>query len=661
MRSRSTFALGLLALVLAWPAEGQLQHAPEAVQTLETLKNSLSQMRDAQGFWQGVVEADPSADVMPLILIREMGDDLGLQPGEADRLVNESIERILQRQENGVWPAYPGGPVSMDVTGMVLLGLEKGAGVSRTDERFSRAWNRFQKAGGMAALGGLNRMISGFGGILKPNDMPRIPVGLLSFPKTSAVNVFNLGFGRSGLIPLAIWRFYKNMEAKGRHMDPLDPERVRSAGGWFGHPYPHHSAQFWAQEGLGWILDHQQADGTWAGALQISYFNLLTLHTAQKLGVGDFRDVMRKAWRGLMGWRAKIPEGTTIQQSTVGPVMDTARILTALHEAPRAFGFWNNTETESSIDWLMSQQILKPGDWIALAPKALPGGWTFEPHNDFYPDADDTAMVLEALADAEPADSTGRINVVMARGLDWLLPLQNGDGGFPTWDRDTSFLFNLAVEHHVGGAPEVSDLSQSDITSRVIMALAKIRDLAPGSPRSKRLAGPIASACEFLEGKRMKVQGESLKLWRGEWMVDYLYGTSQATQALLKSGCWTLTQAAPYIRWLVSKQEDGGGWGESPESYPQMRYVHGKPTMTQTEFVLSTLLDYMGRVGETADPATMASVEGGIGYLLGRIGNEPNPYETEFTGVYVRGVWYGRYVILPHYEGVRVLGQYLSL
>ncbi len=64
--------------------------------------------------------------------------------------------------------------------------------------------------------------------------------------------------------------------------------------------------------------------------------------------------------------------------------------------------------------WLLDQQIAGKGDW-AQTVDAEPGGWCFEHANDFYPDVDDTAMVLMALAEqfaggdvAEPAAASRR-------------------------------------------------------------------------------------------------------------------------------------------------------------------------------------------------------------------------------------------------------------
>jgi len=50
-----------------------------------------------------------------------------------------------------------------------------------------------------------------------------------------------------------------------------------------------------------------------------------------------------------------------------------------------------------AAEWMLGKQILVSGDWQVKRPHVQPGGWAFQYGNDFYPDLDDTAMVLMAL------------------------------------------------------------------------------------------------------------------------------------------------------------------------------------------------------------------------------------------------------------------------
>lgn len=667
--------------------------AESAAATYAHLSQTLQTLQMDQGQWQGPIEADPSADIMPALLSHELGF-------QHANLAEETLQRVFGRQENGLWPAYPGGPASADVTAAIVIGLKHAGLVQEGDPRLAQAEKWLADQGGAEKqLGPLNRLILVFSGALPEDQAPGLSPNFLAFPQKFPVNAENIGFGRSGIIPFVIWEYYKDVERGIQPpAHPLDPARLQSAGAAFGHPFDapirlgtavreithgedhanfHDvmavgqamlptSPEFWAQEALGWTLAHQQPDGTWAGALQITYFSMFALTQAQKMGVGDFSKQIAKAWEGLMGWRVGIPEGMVIQQSTEGPVMDTARILTGYALAPQAEqATLDPARKQKALEWLLDHQIFEGGDWQRLAPKVQPGGWTFEYWNSPYPDCDDTGMVLESLVRSgqTPGIDAARVNNAIDRGLGWLLGLQNKDGGFPTWDRDTSGLFTWLINHpSIYSLPEVNDISQSDITSRVIRGLVAIRDLDPSSDRAKAIKKPLKKACHFLVKKRVKTSDTKLKLWQGEWMVNYTYGTAQSVSALLAAGYWDLGKAAPYIEWLISKQQSNGGWGESPESYPQKHYVEATPTLTQTEIVLDTLIEYEKARGGTDDlPSARAAIDAGIQYLVTRIGNDDFPREEEFTGVYVRGVWYGRYLILPHYEALRTLGMYLGL
>ena len=82
-------------------------------------------------------------------------------------------------------------------------------------------------------------------------------------------------------------------------------------------------------------------------------------------------------------------------QPCISPVWDTAIAMVSLEEAGMDPAHPSLIAAEG---WLLENQILGPGDWQVKNPNAEPGGWAFEFRNDFYPDVDDTAFVLMALA-----------------------------------------------------------------------------------------------------------------------------------------------------------------------------------------------------------------------------------------------------------------------
>src|SRR5262245_57282303 len=63
-----------------------------------------------------------------------------------------------------------------------------------------------------------------------------------------------------------------------------------------------------------------------------------------------------------------------------------------------AGGQESNAAMARASQWLFDREVRRRGDWSILNPHVEAGGWYFEYRNEFYPDVDDTAMVLMGLA-----------------------------------------------------------------------------------------------------------------------------------------------------------------------------------------------------------------------------------------------------------------------
>ena len=86
--------------------------------------------------------------------------------------------------------------------------------------------------------------------------------------------------------------------------------------------------------------------------------------------------------------------GTVRLQPCKSPVRDTAITLRSLAAAGLEPA---HRAARRAVDWLLEREVRRRGDWSKTVP-AEPAGWCFEYANEFYPDVDDTAMVLMALA-----------------------------------------------------------------------------------------------------------------------------------------------------------------------------------------------------------------------------------------------------------------------
>ena len=111
-----------------------------------------------------------------------------------------------------------------------------------------------------------------------------------------------------------------------------------------------------------------------------------------------------------------IEEDDTLRlQPCFSPVWDTALTLNALADAGPDDG--RAGRRARGVDWLLAREVRTPGDWSLTNPDLEPGGWFFEYRNGFYPDTDDTAMVLMALARTRALADAGRAGPAAERGV----------------------------------------------------------------------------------------------------------------------------------------------------------------------------------------------------------------------------------------------------
>ncbi len=276
-------------------------------------------------------------------------------------------------------------------------------------------------------------------------------------------------------------------------------------------------------------------------------------------------------------------------QPCFSPVWDTAIGAYALGEA----GYGNTPAMTRSADWLLDREIRRKGDWSVKRPHTEPSGWAFEFQNDWYPDIDDTAMVMLAFPHLQASNQKAQAETAK-RAIDWLLAMQSSDGGWAAFDVDN----NWEILTHVPFADHnaMLDPTCADITGRTLEALAA-NGFDRNHPACRR-------AIEYLI--RTQLADGS---WYGRWGVAYIYGTCFALRGLR---AMNEDDHEPYIQraneWLRSIQNPDGGWGESCASYDNELYTYEVSTPTQTAWALMGLM----AGGDTYS----SSVQYGIEYLV---------------------------------------------
>ncbi|HUB30479.1 MAG TPA: squalene--hopene cyclase [Terracidiphilus sp.] len=270
---------------------------------------------------------------------------------------------------------------------------------------------------------------------------------------------------------------------------------------------------------------------------------------------------------------SEMPEPTFRMTPCASPVWDTAQAVYALGEAgvPR-----NDPRMIKAADWLLSKEVRHKGDWAVKVRNTEPGGWYFEYNNEFYPDTDDTAQVLLALTKVDNPRERYQ-HQVSERAINWEFAMQCRNGGWGSFDKDnTKMIFQYIpfADHNA-----MLDPPTVDITGRMLEMLATY-----GYTRDDKR---VQKAIKFIFAEQ-----EPDGSWFGRWGVNYIYGTFLVLRGLEAIG---VDQHEPQVQqaaeWIRMVQNPDGGWGETCGSYddPDTRGV-GPSTPSQTAWALLGLL-----------------------------------------------------------------------
>jgi squalene-hopene/tetraprenyl-beta-curcumene cyclase len=294
------------------------------------------------------------------------------------------------------------------------------------------------------------------------------------------------------------------------------------------------------------------------------------------------------------------------------------------------------------LDWLLPLQELNvKGDWAFKRPAVRPGGWAFQYANPHYPDLDDTAVIVVALARAQKERGLPKFETPMARAREWIEGLQSRDGGWGAFDADNTheFLNNIPFADH--GA--LLDPPSPDLTGRCLSMLAQL-----GAAQE---SDAVRRGIDYLRHTQLP-DGS----WYGRWGVNYIYGTWSALCALNAVG---LPHDVPEIKraasWLIAIQNEDGGWGEDCLSYKldYRGYERTASTASQTAWALLGLM----AAGAVKHPA----VPRGIDYLLATQKPDGLWNERLYTGTGFPRVFYLRYHGYPKFFPLWALARYRNL
>ncbi len=628
---------------------GDRSLGPALDETIEAAVNWLAGRQAEDGHWAFELEADATIPSEYILLNHFLGD--------IDADVEEKLAAYLRSTQgrHGGWPLYHDGDFDVSATVKAYYALKlTGEDVSAPHMKLAR--EAVLAHGGAAKCNVFTRTALALFGQVPWRAVPVMWVEALLLPKWSPLNIYRVSYwSRTVMVPLMVVVALRPLARNPRQIDirelfVVPPEQERH---YFTNPTGHWLGEFMLvadrllrvlfeplrpgffkrlaiRKAMDFVTDRLNGvDGL--GAIFPAIANTIMAFDALAYphDQSEFANA-REALRRLL----ILKDDFGYCQPCVSPVWDTGLASHALLEADVT---GQDSIASRATEWLCDRQILDVvGDWSTNRGNLRPGGWAFQYRNDYYPDIDDTAVVVMALDRAD----CSKYRAAIERGAEWVIGMQSQNGGWGAFDADNEYrlLEHIPFADHNA----LLDPPTADVTARCVGMLVQL-----GYDRSNQA---VTRGLEYL--KRDQYEDGS---WFGRWGTNYIYGTWSVLCAFNAAGGEDLQPLIDKaVVWLKSRQHPDGGWGEDCASYWEHRKNEvKKSTPTQTAWALLALM--------RADEVESTSVRRGIDYLLGAPREGGEWKEQYFNAVGFPRVFYLHYHGYNAYFPLWALARYRSL
>jgi squalene-hopene/tetraprenyl-beta-curcumene cyclase len=579
--------------------------------------------------------------------------------GEVDaQLQRRCVRHILKRQlPEGGWNIYHGGPSEINASVKAYFAL-KLAGCSVDAPFMQEARATIMRLGGIPQMNTFSKLYLALLGVFPWKYLPAIPVEMVLLPGWAPFQIYKMSsWSRAMLLPLSIINHFKPTrvlpgEKQLHELYPLGTEQAdlrlpRSETFWTWRNFflrLDDTLKFLQPLRLGllrrraleaaerWMLERIGEGSDGLAAVYPAMLN--SLIALRALGYSKRNPVYAKAEKDFAGLFVDDPEDFRIQPC-LSPVWDTAITIISLADSgvpPE------HPALQKAADWLVNKEVRIRGDWAVNNSYPEASGWAFEYNNVFYPDVDDTAMVLMALRLVQPKDPQ-LLNQLFRRALGWQLSFQCHDGGWAAFDKNvtTPWLEDMPFADHNA----ILDPTCSDLTARTLELLGYI-----GFDRNTEC---VRDGIKYL----IATQDDDGS-WYGRWGVNYIYGTWQVLRGLWAIGedmtqDWILRGRD----WLESCQNSDGGWGETCGTYesPSTKGI-GPSTASQTAWAIMGIC----ACGDLDRP----SIQRGLRYLLRSQNPDGSWDEEQITGTGFPRTFYLKYDMYRQNFPLLALATYVN-
>lgn len=605
-----------------------------------------------EGYWWAELESNVTMTA-EVVLLHKIWKTDGTRP-------MHKAEKYLrsEQREHGGWELFygDGGDLSTSVETYTALRL---LGVPASDPALLKAKDFILRRGGISKTRIFTKLHLALIGCYDWRGLPSLPPWVMLLPENFPFTIYELSsWARGSTVPLLIVMDRKpvfsvnpqinvdELYAEGRDRVKFELPRKGDwtdlfieLDGLFKFTEQNNLVPF-REEGLRaaerWVLERQEATGDWGGIIPAMLNSLLALRA---LGYHPADPYVRRGMAAVDRFAIETADTYRVQPC-VSPVWDTALVMRGLIDSGLPA---DHPAIVKAGEWLLEKQILAYGDWAVKNKTGQPGAWAFEFENRFYPDVDDSAVVVMALHAAQLPDEDLKQQAI-DRCVKWIATMQCKPGGWAAFDVDNDQDWLNQIPY--GDLKAMIDPNTADVTARVLEMIGR-SGVTTGE-------ASVEQALAYLR-REQEVEG----CWFGRWGVNYIYGTSGVLAALAliapKSDHAMIQRGAD---WLVRCQNADGGWGETCRSYndPHLK-GQGPSTASQTAWALIGLL----AAGEATGEFAWGAIDRGINYLLATQQQDGRWDEDWFTGTGFPGHFYLKYHLYQQHFPLTALGRYWQL
>jgi squalene-hopene/tetraprenyl-beta-curcumene cyclase len=609
----------------------------------------LAGLQQRDGHWCAELTADTTLEYDYILFQLWLYPPVNGQWRPATRLlVDKAVASILKRQlPDGGFNICVRGPSEVSASVKAYFAL-KLAGVAVDDPRMARLRNRILELGGIQAANSYVKVNLSLFDLYPRQYCPSIPPEIVLLPFQFLYQMSS--WTRAIAVSLSIVHSAnpRRPVPEGFHLDELWLPGVSPAFHKDSRRFTWHNTflavdgllKWWERNGLQsvrrkaiqraaeWMIERlRHSDGLGAIYPPMMY-SVMALDVLGYAPDDPLRSEALSQFNSLM-----VDDGERFFfQPCFSPVWDTGIGAYALAQFDP-----QHPAVRRAADWLLAREVRRKGDWSVKRPNTEPSGWAFEYCNEFYPDIDDTAMIVLALAEAAGSNRAAQ-QACHKRSVDWLLAMQSSDGGWAAFDADNNWKFLNQVPFADHNA--MLDPTCADITGRVLEALAA-QGVSGSHPAVRRGVNWLV--------RNQEPDGS----WYGRWGVAYIYGTCFALRGLAASG--ENDREAHILRageWLRSIQNADGGWGESCASYDNGIFTGGPSTASQTAWAILGLI--------AGGDVNSLSVQHGVEYLLENQATDGSWAEELATGTGFPKVFYLNYHLYKDYFPLLALTSFVK-